>query len=492
MQYLIGVDAGSTNTKVIIFDENGRETCSAQAHTPVRAEDGHYFLYDEEYSALMLSLIKEAVHKLPGGAKPGDIAGVAFTGMAESGFALDAHGRSVYPLTLWYDQCTRGMEKEFSDVIGTERLIGILGQLPQYNFSANKIVWLEGEYPEEYSRMKKWLCVPDYFAYRLTANMGMNYSTACRTQLFDINTSDWSDELLGYAGIERSMLPPVMPSHALVGRVTREASALCGLKEGTPVFAGGHDHICGAFAAGALEDGALADSSGTAEALVAAFTDRSDTVSAARKGFNVGTHVVPGLYYMLGSVPSSGRTVDWYKSTFPSPGGEGASRAGANGIMFLPHLSGGSSPKREVFSRGAFACITASHTHADFMQSVYEGLCYELRKTAEAMVGTPTCIVTMGGGSKNSVWMQTKANIFNMDITVPDDSECTAKGAALLAGLGAGLFSSPADAVKRTFRTGAVYSPQPVSFDYEKGYESYKRLSEALREYDMSEAQEDE
>ncbi len=270
--------------------------------------------------------------------------------------------------------------------------------------------------------MRHWACMEDFLAFRLTRRLKMDYSIGSRTMMMDIERGAWSPEILACAGISENMLPELAPSGTLVGEVTAEAARMTGLKPGTMVFAGGHDHVCGAFASGIFADNVILDSSGTAEEVLTATRDRERLRLLGSKGFNIGRHVYGGLFYTAGGIPASGAAMDWFGGVWPLTEQERRLKvAGAHGMMFLPHLRGSSTPTRDQKSKGAFLGLREYHTGSDFSQAVTEGLCYEFRQVALALLGDepPQKIVAIGGGTKNREWIQTKADIMQTVIEIP-------------------------------------------------------------------------
>ncbi len=478
MKYIIGIDVGTTNIKAAVFNEDGIRLGLASAPSPkVNSPESLCVFYPDELWHTVCSLVTEAVESTcahEGVAAKRNIVGIAVTGMAESGVLLDERGHELYPIIVWNDPCTRGMEVIFSDRFGSDRLLAITGQRAQYNYSVNKIMWIANNHPEIMSKAARWMCVPDYIAYRFSGKAAMDYSIACRTMLFDIYNKKWSAELCKFADIDPDILPELVPSSTYLGDITDEAARMCGLDKNVGVFAGGHDHICGALAAGILEPGDVLDSSGTAEQFLTVPESVEFAAGQCEAGYNIGIHTARGLYYISGAVPASGKTVDWFKREFGAAV-SGELTPGANGLVFLPHLDGGSSPRRDPGLSGAFSGIRPNHTAADFMQAVYEGLSCELCLGIHGLLGgkEPVRIVSTGGGTQNTHWMQTKANVLQREITVPGEYQSTVMGAALLAGIGSKLYSDPLDAVRKTFRTGCVYSPKD-DIDHHKLLERYK------------------
>ena len=406
LRYLIGIDMGTTNVKALLFDEQGNTAGEARCPSPITLlPDGGGVFDPEELWRLCCRLLTELLDAAPAEARS-RLAGLAVTGMGEAGVPLDAAGRPLYPVIAWFDPRTEQYPAWWRDTFGEDRLYAVTGLKNQHIFTANKLLWLKEHEPRVFGEMRRWHCIPDYIAFRLTGASAMDLSLATRTLLLDAASGTWSRELLAHAGIPADILPPAVPSGTKVGEVTAAAAACCGLPAGTPVFAGGHDHICGALAAGAVEPGIVLDSSGTCEEVLVSSETLSGTRSLSAQGFNAGYHTAPGRFYVSGGIPASGASVDWFRREFPAKEG-GASCPGANGVLFLPHLRGGSSPERDAISKGAFVGLQARHTHADLRQAVYEGVAFELRRSVEQLLqgGRPRRVVSIGGGTKNAAWL---------------------------------------------------------------------------------------
>jgi xylulokinase len=298
--YLIGVDVGSTNWKVIAYDHAGRVVARFRCPSKTHFEgEGAYYLPDEMWETLAGG-IQRVVAELP---EPALVDGIAVTSVGEAGVLLDAADRPVCPTLAWFDPRTAPQAKrwraKFEDPY---ELYELTGFAPQHIASVNKLMWVREEDPEAYSRAQTWLCVADFVAQRLSGEKAMDYSLASRTGLFDIDRREWSARLLEAAGIDRSLMPRLAPSGSPVGLVDRMASQLTGLPIGTPVFTGGHDHICGALAVGVTDEGAVLDSTGTAEAVLMVLKGPNTSRALCEAGFSVGCHTARDRYYLLGSL----------------------------------------------------------------------------------------------------------------------------------------------------------------------------------------------
>lgn len=498
MEYLIGIDIGTTNIKVILFDETGRQISAAQEKSPLQLLKNNGGIFDaEKVWNICAGLLKDLLDKCAFCGK-GDvaskIAGLAVSGMGEAGVPMDAEGNSLYPVIAWFDARTESYPSWWDETFGEKRLFEITNLKSQHIFTVNKLLWLKEHEKECFSKIKRWDCMPDYIAYRLTGRSVMDYTIATRTMMLDVHQKCWSEEILNHCGISKDILPELVPSGSLIGRITKEAFHKCGLLPGTPVYAGGHDHICGALAAGVISPHVLLDSSGTCEEVLVSMDSIAATEMLSRKGFNAGFHVAQGRTYISGGIPASGASVDWFLREFPCPDTASAHVAPSiDGPLFLPHLRGGSSPQRDKSSMGAFVGLRAQHQWSDLMQAVYEGVAFELKLSAEQLLGTtpPSRMITIGGGSKNDIWLQIKADVMNTVIEVPEVQESTALGAALLAGIGVGIYRDADDAVAKTFRVGKRILPcAETQKIYQKKWPIYRRLYTALHEVnEMMDAQ---
>ncbi len=487
LQYLMGIDVGTTNIKVVVWDEEGNTAAQARSPSPLRRASEDSAVYDsEEIREIVFHLMKQAAAQLEA-ALPGAVSrlcGIAVTGMGEAGVPLDREGQPLFPIIAWFDRRTEQYESWWAERLTDEELFAITHLRRQHIFTANKLLWLRDNRPDVFARMHRWHCVPDYVGFCLTGGSCMDYTLASRTMLMDFSKRCWSDKLLHMIGMDASVLPQLVPSGSPVGRVTAQAASRCGVAPGTPVFTGGHDHICSALATGVVEPGVVLDSSGTCEELLMAKTDAASVETLGRKGFNTGCHVAPERWYASGGIPASGASVDWFQREFAGAQPDIDAAPGAHGLLFLPHLRGSSSPARDLQSRGAFAGVQAQHTRADFMQAVYEGIAYEMKRMIERLsAGQPVRrIVSTGGGTQNAVWLQTKADMLGLPIEVSETAEAAAFGAALLAGIGAGVYAGVDEAIRRAVRIVRTVAPRmDHTAYYRRAYPVFCQLEGALR-----------
>lgn len=344
--YLLGIDVGTTNCKALIFGTDGVQRAAASVLTPVHYPRAGWAEHDPE--ALWQAVVA-VVRQALGQAEPARVRGVAVASMAEAGLLLNTDGRPVTPFIAWYDSRSDPQYRRWLDQFGDQRFLPIAGNRPNPIFGAFKLQWLRDNQPDAYAAAARWLHVSDYVAFRLCGVQATDYSLATRTMLFDLPQLRWSDALIAAAGLRADLLPAAVPAGTRLGGVTPAAASATGLAVGTAVGSGGHDHICGALAAGAYQEGAGLDSMGTSEvAFLPLNTLQLGAAGGVRCSFNA--HVARGKYCVTKGIHSSGAAIDWAARllNLGDTGIAGYERMeaaaaqappGSGGVFFLPHLA---------------------------------------------------------------------------------------------------------------------------------------------------------
>lgn len=491
---LLGVDVGSTNVKAAAFTPDGQLVASAAAPMPVRHPRPGWSEYDpHELFAATAGVVRRAV--AAAGARR--IAGVAVASMAETAIPVDATGEPLHAAVAWHDQRARRQAEWWRSEVGAEAVYGITGLPVVPIFGACKLMWFRERDPDAFGRMRAWLNVADYVAFRLCGVQATDLSLASRLMLLDLRARRWSDALTGAATIDPRVLPGLVTSGERLGEVHRDGSAATGLPVGVPVAAGGHDHPCGALALGMTEPGDVLDSMGTSEALFAVTPEPTLTASMAASGYQQGVHVVADRTYANGGLYTSGACVDWLRGLVavdePDPYatlGRWAEAApvGARGVVFLPHLRWASPPIVDLDARGAFVGLTAASDRGDLARALFEGLAFEAQASLDGLVAQAGLDVrrvrAIGGGSRNALLMRVKAALLGAPIAVAVHDEATTLGAALLAGVGAGVYP---DAAAAAASVPVAYREVPVDEAWRSAYlpryrDVYLRLYDQLRD----------
>lgn len=489
---ILGIDLGTTSIKAVAYDVRGQMVASASGPTithyprPLWA----YFEPGELWNGAA-SAVRAVVAQLGDASR---IKSVAVASFAEAGVPIDAQGNPTYNVIAWFDRRTIPQADWLLETIGEHRLFERSGLALQPIFTLCKFLWLKENEPEVWARTRAWLMADTYIAWRLGADPASDYSQAARTLAFDLQHLRWDAALLEQVGIDPSIMSPVMPAGEAIGVISKTAAEATGLCEGTIIGVGGHDHVCGAFAAGVTQHGEVLDSMGTAEALFLALDAPIWDAEFGRCGYTQGAHVAAGKYYGFGGLYTSGASVDWIRGItgqddrLALAGAAALVPPGSNGATFMPHLRLSSPPNLDSRSRAAFLGLTTDIDQASLLRAVYEGIAYEARASIEPLVtfagfdAMPEFTV-IGGGSRNELLLQIKASVTNRVHHVLSIHEATALGGALLGGIAAGIYRD-ADDVKATVelnRTTIEPDPDAAAF-YEDFYQAvYKRLYETLK-----------
>lgn len=503
MSLLLGIDLGSTSLKAVIYDLDGNVVAQGSRPTEqFHPDDDHpeWIVWQpEQIWGGAADAVREALGKLD---DPARVKAVAVTGMGMDGLPIDEDGNWLYPMISWHDTRTSEQFAWWQEQIGARKVFSVGGNPLWPINSALRILWVRQYEPAIYARAHKWLLIEDFVNYMLCGRAVTDYSMASCTLLFDQRTRGWSDEMLAAADISRDLMCEALPSATPVGEVTAAASERTGLPEGTPVVLGGHDHICGTLPVGAFEPGVALDITGTWESVIATTGEPILRDELRTMGMTVQAHVARDRWTVWGGAVAADM-LEWYRRQFGAEaeraaeeGGEtvwsrlmaqaAAAPAGSHGALFLPHFSGATCPQVDDRSRGAFVNLSNAVTQGDLIRALVEGLNYQFADIVRALEkGLDTQIarlIVVGGGTRNEFWMQNKADVIGRPIEVPAVEEATPLGAAILAGIGVGLYQDEQDACRRVYRKGKTYEPNAdVAGLYREQFASYQRLFPALQ-----------
>jgi xylulokinase len=473
--FLIGIDVGTQSVRALAFDAQGRKMAQSSRPTPVTMHDGDRGEYDPDgLFAAVKACLADTAKALAGG----PVAGMAVASVGESCVAIDAQGRALAPSLLWFDRRTEGAARDLATRIDPERVFQITGLAIDPTLSLFKLIWMRQQWPEALARTRRVLCIADWIAFRLCGEAATDTTLASRTLYFDIHQRRWSEELLSFAGFEAGMLGRLLPSGSALAPVRSEILAETGLA-GRPVVAvGGHDHLCGSYAAGITAADMLLDSMGTAEAILLATSVPLRDPAVVRHGFIQGAMTTHrALWYLGTTINSSGGAVEWFRALSGGAPHETlieearAAGPGSHGVVFLPHLVYAPSPDPDTAGRGAFVGLTAHATRGALYRAVLEGLSMQARFMLEAVAGLPHVaqprqIRAIGGMSRNPLFMEIKASVLNRPIMLVDEPEATSLGTALLGGVAAGLWPDLDAALAALDRRHRTVEPHQALVSY--------------------------
>jgi xylulokinase len=492
---LLGLDVGTTSIKAVVYGTDGIAVGMASTPTPTHIpRPGRAYYRPGELWESVVAVIRRALAQIP---DPRQIAALAVTSVGESGLLLDAAGAPTTDSIAWFDNRTRPQATWLAERIGKDELFARSGLSLQPIFSLCKLLWHREHEPEAWARSVRWLMLADYVAYLLGGQQATDLSLASRTLMLDLRAKRWDERTLVQAEINPALLAPLVPGGVPLGHISPAAAAATGLPETAVVASGGHDHVCGALAVGVTRPGQMLNSLGTAEAVFLPIEQPLTDPKAGRQGYTQGAHVVGGGYYAFAGQYTSGASIEWLRDllgTKDDPvvydaliAGAGRVPPGSLGVVFLPHLRLANPPYDDPRSRGALIGLTADADRNVVTRAVIEGLALESRTTFEPLltypqVTPPRSVVAIGGGTRNPLLMRIKASVTGLRHEIAAAEEATALGAALLGGLGAGVYRNAADAVASMRYGRSFVDPDPADVPiYETIYQDvYRRFYPAV------------
>lgn len=499
MKYLIGVDLGTSGTKTVLFDENGKTVASVTEEYPLYQPRNGWAEQDPaDWWNAAAATIKTVVTQ--SGVSPDSIAGVGISGQMHGLVMLDGQGEVLRRSIIWCDGRTTKQCAEITEKVGAARLIEITANPALTGFTAGKILWVRENEPEIYKNCRHILLPKDYIRYKLTGVYATEVSDASGMNLLDVPNRRWSEEVLDRLGIDGSLLAKVYESCDVTGGITAKAAAITGLREGTPVVGGAGDNAAAAVGTGVVETGKAFTTIGTSGVIFA----HADKVSIDPAGrVHTFCAAVPGAWTVMSCTLAAGLSLKWFRDTFCAAEMQTAAGMdtdpyvlmdkqaarvpiGANRLLYLPYLMGERSPILDEHSRGVFFGLSAIHTRADMLRAVMEGVVYSQRECLDVLreMGiAPQEMLACGGGGSSPLWRQMLADVYGCPVTTVSSKEGPALGAAILAGTGAGVYQSVEDGCRKVIQANPPQNPDSGdSAKYEPYYKLYRSLYPALKE----------
>jgi xylulokinase len=483
--YLLGIDIGTSACKIALFQENGAAIAQAAGEYTVRYPRAGWAEQDpDEWWNTVVKAIRDVLEM--SGVNPAQIAGIGVDGQSWSAIAMDESGNVLCPNPIWTDTRAKDICDDLKREIPEDELFALCGNPLQPSYTLPKILWYKKCLPGVYNRTSVILQSNSFIVYRLTGVLSHDLSQGYGCHCFDMRHGCWDEAMCNCLGVQSGLLPPLYASHQVVGGVSEGAAKLTGLKAGTPVVAGGLDAACGTLGAGVIEDGQTQEQGGQAGGMSICMDKY-----AADKRLILGRHVVPGRWLLQGGTTGGGGVLKWLRDTVcPELSFEEMSSlagnvpAGSGGVLFLPYMAGERSPIWNPNATGVFFGLDYAKTRGHMIRACMEGVAYALRHNLETAAGAGASVKTMRsiGGSANSlVWTQIKADVTGKQIEVPLCDTATTLGAAILAGVGTGVYGGFPEAVEKTITVSRVHEPDAALQDvYEEGYKKYRALYERL------------
>ncbi len=499
MDYLIGIDLGTSGTKTVIFDTEGNVIASASESYPLIQKENGWAEQNplDWYKAACLT-IKSVLAQSE--IAPEKIRGLGISGQMHGLVMLDKDGNVLRDSIIWCDQRSQEECEIITEKVGREKLIQITANPALTGFTASKILWVQRHQPEIFEKCARILLPKDYLRYRLTGEFATDVSDASGMQLLDIGGRCWSPLMISALSLTESQLAKVYESPEVTGVISSQGEKDTGLKAGTPVAAGAGDNAAAAVGSGAVVQGKAMCTLGTS-GVIFAHTDKMHIDPKGR--VHTFCCAVPGAWHLMGVTQAAGLSLQWFKNNFcqdleNQAESQGTSvykimdqmaskiSLGSQRLIYLPYLMGERTPHLDPNARGAFVGLSAIHTKAHLLRAVMEGVSFSQKDSLEVLKETGinlSSIVLCGGGGTSPFWRQMLCDTLNIPVQTVHSKEGPALGAAILAGVAGGIYPTVQEGCRKIIKVSPVENPIKENVDcYEKFYGIYKKLYPAMKE----------
>ena len=494
MKSVLGIDVGTGGSRAVVVSDHGRVIASATVEHAMFTSPctGWAEQEPEDWWRASRQAIRDAL--AASRVEPASLRAVGLSGQMHGAVLLDDAGASVRPALIWCDQRTEAECRWLTDTIGASRLLELTSNPALTNFTLTKLLWVRAHEPDAWRRVRRVLLPKDFVRLRLSGEYATDMADASGTLMLDVAHRRWSQEIVDAAGLESSMLPRLFESPEVSARVSSTAAAETGLAEGTPIVAGAGDQAAGAVGMGITRPGAVSVTIGTSGVVFAA-TDRPARDQGGR--LHTFCHAIPDRWHVMGVTQAAGLSLRWLREQLglKELGDEGyewmtreaaAIEPGADGVLWAPYLMGERTPHLDPSIRAALIGLAANHTRGHIVRAVLEGVAFSLRDSFTIFneLSVPVERVRLGGGGARSpLWREIQANVYGHPVETVHADEGAAYGAALLAGVGAGLWPSVDDACDRLVRSSVAASPDArIAEVMNVRYAEYTRVYPALRQ----------
>ncbi len=496
-QLLLGIDIGTSGCKISVFQADGRVVAECAEPYPTRYDGLGQAEQDATDWWLAVSRgIKDLIRSFV--VNPAEFVAIGVAGQSWSCLPVDRRGEPLRRAMIWLDRRAREQARRMRDQFGEDYLVRLSGNPVDPAYIVPKILWLKDHEPEIYRQTTQFLQSNAYIVFKLTGAYSQDLSQGYGFHFFDVARGRYDQGVIDGLGLESDRFAPVYRCNQIVGRVTPEAAAATGLIPGIPVVAGGLDAACSTLGAGVVRSGQTQEQGGQAGGM---------SIQMAQPRFHprliMGQHVIPGQWLLQGGTVGGSGALKWFneqlgaaeqqlgaelgQSAFAIMSDEaGRVRPGADGLIFLPYLAGERSPVWDSRARGVFFGLSYAKTRAHLIRAVMEGVGFALHHNLATAAETGAevgALNSVGGASNSEVWCQIKADITGKPLRVPYSDQATTLGAALVAGVGVGLYPDFESAVSRTVRFQRAYTPDPERHRlYQSYFSLYLELYQRLKD----------
>ena len=481
----IGVDLGTSATKLLLVDEKGEILNTVTKEYPLSFPQPGW---SEQEPSGWWNACLDGIPELLQGFEAKDVAALSVAGQMHGLVVLDENDEVIRPAILWNDGRTFKEVDYLNETIGKDKLSKWTGNIAFAGFTAPKILWMRNNEPEKFARIQKIMLPKDYVAYCLTGVHSCDYSDASGMLLLDVEHKTWSKEMLELCGITEKQMPALFESYEVIGTIKPEIAAKLGLPEGVKVTAGAGDNAAAAVGTGTVGNGACNISLGTSGTIFIS----SDTFGVdSGNSLHAFAHS-DGRFHLMGCMLSAASCNKWFCEDILKTDDYAGEQAqispdsyGRNNVFFLPYLMGERSPINDTNASGTFIGLRMDTTRADMVLAVLEGVCFAIRDSFEVAKGLGIDIsrsMICGGGSKSPLWRQMMANVLGIPLDIPQTEQGPGYGAVILAMVGAGLYPDVRTACSKLVHVAETVEPQPeMKALYQERYEKFRKIYPACK-----------
>ena len=498
---------GTSGVKALLIAETGEALASVTVEYPIYTPKPLWSEQEpEEWWQGAVQAIQQVMAKA--GINGSAITGIGLSGQMHGLTPLDKDGQVIRRAILWNDGRTAAECAEYVQRAGGEAQVrDWVYNIPSPSYTAPKILWMRNHEPENYARLAHILLPKDYIRYCLSGEYATDKSDATGTGLLAPKHRNWSDEMMQALDLSKDILPKLGEGHEITAQVSASAAKLTGLAAGTPIASGAGDQPASACGAGIVEEGIVSVTIGTSGVVFASIDQMPQPgASGISPLLECFCHALPNTWHYMGVMLSAGGSLRWFRDVVAYGDASLVNRQmsnrdpydimlaeaaetppGAEGLVFIPYLTGERTPHRDPLARGAFVGLTVRHTQAHMTRAVVEAITYGLRDSLELIRQSGIRISEVraaGGGAKSPIWRQWLADIFDAEITLINSSEGGAFGVALLAGVGTGIWKNTKEACASTLRVTSRTAPTSdahVRRAYDDTYAEFRAIYPALK-----------
>lgn len=462
---LVGLDLGTSGVKAVVLEVGRQVRLVAAASAPyptLQPYPGWAEQDPEQWWQGALEATRQAIDRARQASRSGSVVGLGLSGQMHGLVVVDGRGIPIRPAIIWSDARTGREVDALYELLGREGITQVLRSPLHTGLTAANILWLKRHEPESWRRTRRVATCKDYLRFRLTGEWASEASDASATGLLDVARGKWATGVVDALEINPSVLPPLIDSWASAGKLTRRAARLLKLPEACPVAAGAGDQQAALLGHGLTEpgDGMAAIGSGGQFVVVVdrPYVDRDLRVHTL-------CHAVPDRWAVMAAILSAGIALEWVVKLLAGPSraasltdltdslvrAAGEVRPGADGLLFLPYLTGERTPYLDPLARGAWVGLRRYHTAAHLVRAVLEGVAFAMRdgmQVLEQLGIRPRSLIASGTGGSNPVWRQIQADVYRHTLVARHGGHASAAGAAALAGVAVGIWGSVAQAAR--------------------------------------------